>query len=247
LLGKVAIVTGATSGIGKAIAIAFAAEGAQVVASGRNPERGREVVDQINTDGGKCIFVRASLERLPQSDEVVKRAISEYGRVDILVNAAGVFPLGPALEVTEELYDQAFDVNVKGTFFMGQAVLKHMVAQGSGRVINFASVASLIGFGGASLYCATKGALLTLTKAWAVEYAPFGVLVNAIAPGNIETPMNDHLMADPDYKALMLANTPVGRNGQVDDIAPMTVLLASDEGRFFCGSTIVIDGGWVAR
>ena len=174
--------------------------------------------------------------------------VSRFGKLYILVNAAGVFPVGPSHEFTETDFDRVIDANVKGAFFCGQAAIEHMVARGQGgKVINIASIASLIGVPNAAAYCATKGAILSLTKAWAVEYAPCGINVNAIAPGNIETPMNERLMADPEYKADMIANTPAGRNGQTQDIVPAAVLLASAESDYFCGATLVIDGGWVAR
>jgi len=245
--GRVAIVTGATSGIGRGVATRFAAEGAVVVAAGRDLGRGQLLVEEITAAGGRALFVPTDLALVGDCRRLADRAAEEYGQIDILVNAAGVFPLGPGLEIDEQLYDRTFDVNVKGAYFAGQAALRHMLARGQGRIINFCSVASITGMAGGSLYCATKGALMTLTKAWAVEFGPQGVLVNGIAPGTIETPMNAHLRVDPQYNAELVSRTPLGRNGQVQDIVPAALLLAGDEGSFFCGSIIVCDGGWVAQ
>ncbi len=248
LSDRVAVVTGGTSGIGRAIAVRFAAEGARVIIAGRSAERGGEVVADVEGSGGSAAFCQVDVTKVADCERLIADAVQRWGKVDILVNAAGVFPLGPSHEVTEEDFDRAIESNLKGPFFCGQAAIRHMLERGEGgKVINLSSIAALIGFAGASVYSLTKGALLTLTKTWAVEYAPHRILVNAIAPGNVETPMNESLMADPDYKAAMLANTPLARNGQTEDIVPAALLLASDDGNYFCGATLVIDGGWVAR
>lgn len=248
LTGRVALVTGSTSGIGRAAALGLATEGCNVVVTGRSQERGIEVVAAIEAAGGTGSFVAADITSAAACQQLVDSAVERYGKLDILVNSAGMFPLGPAVDVTEADYDAAFTTNVKGPFFCGTAALRHMVERGEGgRIINLASIAGLIGFTGAVLYTTTKGAILAMTKNWAVEFAPQGILVNAIAPGNIETPMNDALMADAGYKAQMLAMTPAGRNGQVEDIVPAIVLLAGDGGSYFCGATLVIDGGWTAQ
>lgn len=247
LAGRTALITGGTSGIGRATALGFTAAGARVIITGRDAARGNAVVDQIQASGGDAAFIQASLDTVAACEIVVADAVAHLGRLDVLVTAAGTFPLGPSLDVTEQVWDSTLDINLKGVFFCGQAALRQMVAQQHGRIILFSSIASVIGFAGAAVYSASKGAILSLGKAWAVEFAPHGILVNVISPGNVETPMNDHLMADPDYKALMLANTPVGRNGTVEDIVPAVILLASEDGRYFCGANLIIDGGWVAR
>lgn len=243
LAGRVAVVTGATSGIGRAAAAGLAAEGASVVVAGRSAERGAAVVDDIRAAGGDARFVQTDVGRVADCERLVATAIEQLGRVDVLVNSAGVFPIAPVADVTEELFDSTFDVNVKGAYFCGRAALVHMAERGSGAVVNVSSVAGTLGFAGVSLYCASKGAIHTLTKSWAVEFAPRGVRVNAIAPGNVETPMNDHLMADPQYRAAMLAITPAGRNGVTADIVPAVVYLASDDSAYCNGAILTIDGG----
>jgi NAD(P)-dependent dehydrogenase (short-subunit alcohol dehydrogenase family) len=243
LADKVAIVTGATSGLGRGIALAFGREGATVVGAGRNADRGRTFAEEI---GDRGEFVQSDLQRVDDCRALVEHAVSRHGRLDVLVNAAGIFPLLPTSDVTEELFDEALDANVKSVFFCGQAALKHMAERKSGSVINMSSVAGGFGASGCAVYCATKGAIHTLTKAWAIEYAPLGVCVNALAPGTVETPMNDHLRGDPGFHAATAGATPAGRNGRVEDIVGAAIFLASDEARWFNGAIIPVDGGWSA-
>jgi NAD(P)-dependent dehydrogenase (short-subunit alcohol dehydrogenase family) len=244
---KGVVVTGGTSGIGRGIAQACAAEGARVVLAGRNQERGDEVKAEIEADGGECHFVATDITRVEDCRSLIAEAVGALGRVDVLVNAAGVFEPTYVPDVDESHFDETVAINVKGTYFTGQAALEHMRDAGGGRVINMSSIAGLVGFAGSSVYCATKGAILALTKAWAIEYAPAGINVNCIAPGNVDSPMNAHLMADTDYKQAAIEKTPSGRNGQISDIAPAVVLLAGSDGGYMQGTCIVIDGGWVAQ
>jgi NAD(P)-dependent dehydrogenase (short-subunit alcohol dehydrogenase family) len=241
LAGRVAIVTGGTSGMGAAAARALAAEGAQVVVAGRNADRGETLAAEI---GGS--FKATDVTRVADCQALAQHAVDEHGRIDVLVSCAGILPLGEIGEVTEEGFDDAWRSNVKGAFFCGQSVIPQMVAQGSGRIINFTSVAGLAGVAGGSVYCTTKGAIVTMTKAWAVELAPKGLNVNAIAPGTVETPMNEALRDDPGFDAMTRGATPQGRNGQVDDVAPLVVFLASDDAKWFNGSIVAVDGGWLA-
>jgi NAD(P)-dependent dehydrogenase (short-subunit alcohol dehydrogenase family) len=239
--GKVAIVSGGTSGMGAAAARGLAGEGAKILIGGRNADRGGAIADEI---GG--VFQPTDVTRVADCKALAARALEQYRRIDVLVNCAGILPLGPISDVTEEAFDQAWQANVKGTFFCGQAVIPHMLEQGSGRIINFTSVAGLAGVAGGSVYCTTKGAIVTMTKAWAVELAPAGLNVNAIAPGTVETPMNEALRDDPGFDAVTRAATPQGRNGQVDDVVPLVVFLASDDAKWFNGSIVTVDGGWLA-
>ncbi|HZQ64630.1 MAG TPA: glucose 1-dehydrogenase [Gaiellaceae bacterium] len=239
--GRVAIVSGGTSGMGAAAARGLAAEGATVVVGGRNRGRGTALADEI---GG--IFQPADVTRVADCRALAQRAVDELGRVDVLVNCAGILPLGSITEVTEEGFDEAWRANVKGTFFCGQAVIPHMLEQGRGKIVNFTSVAGLAGVAGGSVYCTTKGAIVTMTKAWAVELAPHGLNVNAIAPGTVETPMNEAFREDPAFDAMTRGATPQGRNGQVDDVVPMVVFLASDDAKWMNGSIVAVDGGWLA-
>ena len=247
LKGKVAIVTGGSSGMGRASALALAERGASIVVAARSAARGQEVVNGLTSAGRDALFVETDVSSVGSCRALVRRTVEALGRVDILVNCAGTWSLASALEVTEEEWDRQFAVNVKGAFFCAQAVIPQMVERGSGKIINIASVASFAGFPGASLYCATKGALATLTKALATEFAASGVNINSIAPGNVETPFNAHLMADPDHYKTCVDNTPAGRNGKPEDIAPAVVFLASDESSYMHGACMIIDGGWLAR
>jgi NAD(P)-dependent dehydrogenase (short-subunit alcohol dehydrogenase family) len=241
LEGKVAIVSGGTSGMGAASARGLAHEGAQIVVAGRNTERGQAIATEI---GG--VFQPTDVTEVADCRALAATAVEQFGRIDVLVNCAGILPLGSVTDVTEEGFDQAWQTNVKGAFFCGQAVIPHMLEQGSGRIINFTSVAGLAGVAGGSVYCTTKGAIVTMTKAWAVELAPHGLNVNAIAPGTVETPMNETLRDDPGFDAMTRAATPQGRNGQVDDVVPLVVFLASDDAKWFNGSIVTVDGGWLA-
>jgi len=247
LKDKAAIVTGATSGIGRAVAEAFAREGADVVAVGRNEERLRDVEKLIQGIGRRCRTVKAELPRLSDVDRVVEAAVEEFGRIDVLFNSAGIIGGSPFLDNPEELYDQTLDVNLKSVFFMSQRVARVMKGQDKGKIISMSSVAgAVIGVPGMAAYCATKGAILSLSRALAVELAPHKINVNVISPGNILTPMNQDMFADPEYEKAMLAVTPLKRIGDPADITPAAVFLASDESDYMTGQQLVIDGGVVA-
>jgi NAD(P)-dependent dehydrogenase (short-subunit alcohol dehydrogenase family) len=241
LESTVAIVTGGTSGMGAASARGLAAAGATVVVAGRDRSRGEAVAAEI---GGA--FQSTDVRSVADCRALAARTIEQFGHIDVLVNCAGILPLGAITEVTEDGFDEAWQANVKGTFFCGQAVIPQMLEQGRGRIVNFTSVAGLAGVAGGSVYCTTKGAIVTMTKAWAVELAPQGLNVNAIAPGTVETPMNEALRNDPDFDAMTRGATPQGRNGQVEDVVPLVVFLAGDDARWFNGSIVTVDGGWLA-
>ena len=239
--GKVAVISGGTSGMGAAAARGLAAEGARVVVGGRDESRGAAVANDCHG-----VFQPTDVTRVADCRALVQRAVKEFGRVDVLVNSAGILPLGPVLDVTEEGFDEAWQANVKGTFFCGQAAVEHMLRQGNGRIINFSSVAGLRGVAGGSVYCVTKGAIVTMTKAWAVELAPHGLNVNCVVPGTVETPMNEAVRDDPGFDAMTRGATPQGRNGRVDDVVPMIVFLSSDGAKWMNGSVVIVDGGWLA-
>jgi NAD(P)-dependent dehydrogenase (short-subunit alcohol dehydrogenase family) len=244
---KTAIVTGASSGIGQAVAEAFAGEGADVVAVGRNEERLREVETVITGIGRRCRTVSAELPLLSDIDRVVEAAIKAFGRIDVLFNSAGIIGGSAFLENAEDLYDQTLDINLKSVFFMSQRVARVMKEQSEGKIISMSSVAgAVIGVPGMAAYCATKGAILSLSRAMAVELAPYKINVNVISPGNILTAMNQEMFADPEYEKAMLAVTPLKRIGHPADITPAAVYLASKESDYMTGQQLVIDGGVVA-
>jgi NAD(P)-dependent dehydrogenase (short-subunit alcohol dehydrogenase family) len=248
LRDKRALVTGATSNIGRAIAVAFAAEGAHVIVSGRNHERGTAVVDEIRAAGGRADFLVAHLDGSPgASNALAAEAIRLLGgRIDVLVNSAGIFP-GPTTPATDEAtFDEVYGVNVKAPFFLTEAIAPIMAEQGSGAVINLGSWIARIGIPIGSLYSSTKGAIETLTRAWSAEFGPAGVRVNAISPGVIRTPdPEESLDADEHPAEVMMHGTPAGRSGRADAIAYAAVYLASDEASFVHGTVIDVDGGRV--
>jgi len=242
---QVAVVTGASSGIGAHIAQTMAQAGARVVLVGRDLARLESGRDAIAAEGGEAHAVRADLEHPEAAQSIVDGALAAYGRIDTLVHCAGIFLVAP-IDESLDLLDRQWPVNVAAPFRLTVLALPEL-RRTRGSVIFFSSVAGRIGFPGAAAYCATKGAIELLTRALAVEEAPNGVRINAIAPGNVETPMNAHLMADPDYYQAMIEATPMGRNGRVEDIAPIAVLLASGSAGYVTGESVLVDGGWAAR
>jgi NAD(P)-dependent dehydrogenase (short-subunit alcohol dehydrogenase family) len=239
LSGLQALVTGGTSGIGRAIAEALAREGARVLISGRNEARGAEVVAAIEARGGAAEFALADLE---SAGDV--RALAERGAgVDILVNNAGVFPVGITHEFPEAMFDKTFDVNVKAPFLLTAAIAPRMVARGSGTIINITTMVAEFGVVGLSVYGASKAALALLTKAWAAEYGPKGVRVNAVAPGPTITPGTE---AMGDGFAAVVSTIPLGRAADPGEIAEAIVFLASSRASYVNGAMINVDGGRVA-
>ena len=239
LAGKRALVTGGTSGIGRATAEELAREGAHVVITGRSEQRGAEVVAAIEEAGGSAEFVRADLA---SADEV--RALAEHAAdVDILVNNAGVFPGGPTHELPESAFDEAFAVNVKAPFLLTAAIAPRMAARGHGSIINVTTMVAEFGMAGLSAYGASKAAAALLTKAWAAEYGPQGVRVNAVSPGPTMTPGTD---AMGDGFAAIVSTIPLGRAAAPEEIADTIVFLASDRASYLNGAIVPVDGGRVA-
>ncbi|MEV7401583.1 SDR family oxidoreductase [Streptomyces sp. NPDC091267] len=243
LAGKTALVTGATSNLGRAIAEAFAAEGAYVVVSGRSAERGAEVVDGIRARGGRAEFVRADLDGSADASQALAREATRVlgGRIDVLVNNAGVYPRNTTVTVDEKTFDQVYGVNVKAPFFLTAAVAPAMVEAGGGVIVNLGSWIARLGIPGA-LYSSTKGAVETLTRAWAAEFGPQGVRVNAISPGVVQTPAPGETHPG----EIMMKGTPAGVMGTPGDIANAAVYLASDESSFVHGIVLDVDGGRTA-
>jgi NAD(P)-dependent dehydrogenase (short-subunit alcohol dehydrogenase family) len=228
------------------VALAFAAEGAHVVVTGRNAQRGADLVERIGADGGRADFVRADLaggmmtvQRL--ADEATERA---GGHLDILVNnAALLISPGPTADVDEDLLDQALSVNIKSAFLLTGLVAPGMVARGHGAIVNIGSINALLGMDGSALYGMTKAAIHSLTKYWATEYGPHGVRVNTVAPGPTLTTRNEQIK---DLLAPMLARLPSGRASTLAEVAAAVVFLSSDEASNIHGATLSVDGGWAA-
>ena len=243
LQGKTALVTGGTSGIGQAIAEAFAREGARVVVSGRNEQRGQAVVDAIRAKGGQATFIAADQTSVEGVRRLAKEATTVLGPIDILVNNAGIYPFAPTAQVDEATFDATIATNVKGPFYLTAALAPHMAERGRGKIINITTMAAHVGIPGQALYGATKAALTLLTKAWATEFGPHGVNVNAISPGPTRTPGT----AGWGEGLEQLAQTvPARRAALPSEIAEAVVYLASDEANFVHGATFPVDGGRIA-
>jgi NAD(P)-dependent dehydrogenase (short-subunit alcohol dehydrogenase family) len=236
---KTVLVTGGMSGIGEATARAYAAAGANVVLTGRDEGRGRRIVESLAKEGARARFVRADLELL----EDVERLAEEVEHVDVLVNNAGVFPFGATHEVDGELFDATFALNVRAPFFLTGAFAPRMAANGGGAIVNVTTMVASFGAPGMALYGSTKAALELLTKAWAAEYGPQGVRVNAIAPGPTRTPGTEPMGEALDELATTL---PLGRPATPEEIASAALYLGSDEASYVNSAILAVDGGRTA-
>ena len=242
LEGKVAVVTGASSGIGFACAEAMSEAGARVALVGRDRARLEQCATQC---AGESLVVSCDLARDEAPAQIVQETLAAFGSITSLLHMAGIFFPKPLAEAPLEDFDLQWKVNVRAPYALTQAALPHLKRDDS---ITFASsIAGQVAFPNSAAYCATKGAIEQLTKALAVELSPRGVRVNAIAPGNIRTPMNEEFLKSKDYEQMYLDGTPYGRVGVVEDIAPLAVFLASDAARYIHGESIVVDGGWAAQ
>lgn len=240
LQGKTALITGATSGIGEAIAEAFAWEGASVVVTGRDRQRGEAVVDTIRKAGGSAALVVADLTSKASADRLAKEAAKAFGPIDILVNNAATVAFGPTAQTGETTLDALLDTNVKAPFYLTADLASGMVERGSGKIINITAMIAYVGLPGMAAYGASKAALALLTKSWAAEFGPSGVNVNAISPGPTRTPGVEVLGEALDQLASTL---PAHRVAQPGEIAEAAVYLASDESNFVHGVTLPVDGG----
>ena len=243
--GKIAIVTGSSSGIGQAIAIRLGSEGASVVVDFlSHPEAANETKAKIEAAGGKAITLHADVSKLGDVQNLVEQAWAQLGGCDILVNNAGVERGAPFQNVTEADYDLVMNTNLKGAFFLTQRfVQKLLEAKRPGRVINISSVHEDMVFPHFASYCAAKGGMRMLMRDLAMELGPAGITVNNVAPGAIATPINDSLLHNPKELGALLNNIPLGRMGTVDDVSSLVAFLASDEASYVTGSTYVVDGG----
>lgn len=249
LSGQIAIVTGASSGIGAASAKALAKQGAKITLAARREEKLAQIAKEIIEAGGEALTVKTDVSQKNQVEEMVAQTMAKWGRVDILLNNAGIAHFAPFLEMTEQQWDETLHINLKGQFFVAQAAAREMVKNKNGRIINIASVASgQIGVGIPNIahYCASKGGIAAMTEALATELTPQGINVNAIAPGLISTEMTAQIESDPKSLQGMLSRVPKGRVGKVEEIANVVVFLASKEADYVVGALWVVDGGWLA-
>ncbi|MEL6381979.1 MAG: glucose 1-dehydrogenase [Cyanobacteria bacterium J06626_18] len=255
--GKVALVTGSSQGIGQAIAIRLAQEGARVVVNYRSsPEGAEKTVEQIKSTGGNCHLatgccdndrgysIGADVGIVEDVQRLVSESIEHYGHLDILVNNAGIEKHAPFWEVTEKQFNAVLNVNLKGVFFATQALVQHLMeTKRPGKIINISSVHEELPFPNFAAYCASKGGLKMLTRNLAVELAPYDITINNVAPGAIETPINTDLLNNPEKLNALLKNIPLGRLGQPNDVSGLVTFLASDDASYITGSTFFVDGG----
>jgi len=245
LSGKKALVTGGSQGIGQAIAYRLAEEGADVVIDYVvHAETAQQVVTEIKKLGRQAIAIQANLDFVSEIQGLIQKSVEGLGGIDVLVNNAGVEKHAPFWEVTEKDYDFVLDTNLKGAFFVTQAFVRHrMDVKQPGKIINISSVHEELPFPHFTSYCASKGGMKMMMRNLSIELAPYGITINDIAPGAIETPINTQLLNDPVKLKALLANIPLGRLGQTSDVAGVAAFLASNDSDYITGATIVVDGG----
>lgn len=246
--GKVAVITGAASGMGRATALRFAREGAKVLLADVDTDGGASALDAITGAGGDAAFLRVDVSRSADVQEMIRVAVQELGGLDVLFNNAGIEGQSSWLaDCTEENWDRVLAINLKGVFLGMKYALPHMAAQGHGSIINTASVAGLVGWRAGGAYSASKAGVANLTRTAALEYARYNVRVNAICPGVIHTPMLERINPNPEMMQRLITMQPMPRLGTPDDIANMALFLASDESTFVTGAMLPVDGGYTAR
>jgi NAD(P)-dependent dehydrogenase (short-subunit alcohol dehydrogenase family) len=248
LQGKVGIVTGGTSGIGRDAAVLFAKAGAKVVVAGRREAEGNETMDMVRAAGGDGLFVKTDVSQAADVHALVQKTVEKFGRLDVAFNNAGVEgKWGSIAEQSEEDWDQTIDINLKGTWLCLKYEIQQMLKQGGGgAIVNMASIAGLIGSSGAATYCASKHGVMGLTKAAALENARSGIRVNVVCPAVIETPMGDRLWGEPETNKFIRGLHPIGRFGMPMEIAEAVVWMCSDRASFMTGQSLVLDGGFLA-
>jgi len=247
LKNKVAIVTGSRRGIGRSITLELAKEGAKVIISDIDLKECQNVCDEIKKIGSDAIAVKCDVSKKRDVDAMVKKTIQKFKRIDILVNNAGVVLMKPFVQMTEKDWDFVLDINLKGVFLCTNAVAKQMVKQKGGKIISIASIAGEVGFMNTSAYCASKAGIINLTRELAMELSPHNINVNVVAPGIIATKMTEDMLKDKKTKEVLLANTPLGRVGNPEEIGKAVIFLASNDSNFITGHTLVVDGGWLTH
>jgi NAD(P)-dependent dehydrogenase (short-subunit alcohol dehydrogenase family) len=246
LAGKVGVVLGGTSGIGRALALGLADSGATVVVSGRRLEQIHQTSDEIETRGQKTVRMASDVRNRKSLEELRDAVVKSLGQVDILVNAAGITKKSPTVDLTEDVWSEILDTNLNGTLRGCQVFGKHMLSRGYGRIINIASLGTFVGLFEVTAYCASKAAVGSLTRSLAVEWSRRGVLVNAIVPGVFQTALNANLLNGTDRGREFLTRTPMGRFGKVEELVGAAIYLASDAASFVTGQCLVVDGGFLA-
>jgi NAD(P)-dependent dehydrogenase (short-subunit alcohol dehydrogenase family) len=248
LQGKVAFITGGTTGIGRDTAVLFAKHGAKVAITGRREAEGNETIALVRAAGGAGLFVKSDVSKTADVQSAVQKTVEKYGRLDVAFNNAGIEGnWKPIIEQTEEDWNSVIDINLKGTWLCLRAEIQQMLKQGSGgTIVNMSSVAGLMGAGGAGVYVASKHGVIGLTRTAALEYASKGIRVNAVCPAVIETAMADRAFGDPAVSKRILAQHPIGRFGKPTEIAEAVLWLCSNKSSFMTGHYIILDGGMLA-
>jgi L-rhamnose 1-dehydrogenase len=244
LKGKVAIVTGAARGIGRAIALRFAEEGARVAIADVRQDDGRRTVEMIQVAGGETTFIATDVTIAQQVQAMVEAVLERWGTIDILVNDAGICPFEEFLAMPEAMWDEVLQVNLKGYFLCSQAVARVMVERGiKGRIIAISSISAEFGGSNQAHYCASKAGINLLVKSMAISLGPYGITCNAVLPGTVETDINRQMLADPGVCEYWSTRTPLGRIGTPEDITGPVLFFASDDSNWCTGSLLVVDGG----
>ena len=248
LEGKVGLVTGGTSGIGRDTAVLFAKAGAKVVVAGRRELEGRETVELVRAAGGDGLFVKADVSKAHEVDTLIQKAGERFGRLDVAFNNAGIEGVWvPIIRQSEEDWDRTIDINLKGVWLSLKYEIRQMLKQGGGgAIVNMASVAGWIGSAGAATYCASKHGVMGLTKSAALETARSGIRINVVCPAVIETPMGERIFGAPEMKKYALGLHPIGRFGTPTEVAEAVVWMCSDRASFMTGQSLVLDGGFLA-
>jgi NAD(P)-dependent dehydrogenase (short-subunit alcohol dehydrogenase family) len=247
LAGRNAIIAGGGRGIGRAITKGFAREGASVAVASLQMGNAEKVAKEISEQGGRAIALQVDVARADSVQSMVDQAVDHFGRIHILVHNAGVNSMTPMLELSEEEWDWLMDINLKGIFLVGKAVGRHMAAAGGGVIINVTSQGSEVAIPHKLHYCASKGGAKLLTKAMALDLAPHKIRVNALGPGVTDTDMTRKRLSDPDIRRWSLERIPLGRLGQPEEMVGAAIFLASDDSAYVTGTTVIVDGGYLAR
>lgn len=248
LRDKVALVTGGSSGMGRAASVLLAREGADVVVADIDLEGAKQTIAQVEAEGRRGLAIKTDVSKRSDAQDMVQQAVAEFGHVDVLLNNAGVLKSVNILDLTEAEWRRQVGVLLDGVLWVGQAVGRHMIENGiKGAIINTASLAVFIAFVGSAAYCAAKGGVAQLTKVMAIEWAQYGIRVNAVSPGYVRTPMIFDQFNDPGKKEAWLAEIPMGRFAEPEDVAKVMVWLATDEASYMTGANVLVDGGRMVR
>ncbi len=247
LVGKVALVTGAAGGIGKAIAMAFGAAGARVFLNGTSEEKLKVLLAEMQAEGIEAAYKAIDIKGSGAPQELVEAVVNTMGSIDILVNSAGINRPQNSVDVTEENWDAILDINLKATFFASQAAAKFMITQGGGKIINISSQAGFVALPFRAAYCSSKGAVNQLTRTLALEWAKHNILVNAVAPTFVLTPFTEGMFKNKDFLKYVLDSIPLGRLAESEEVAYAALFLASDLSNIITGHILTVDGGWTIK